>query len=152
MSYTKIKQGGFTLIELMVVIAIIGVLAGIALPAYKNYIVRSKMSEAMAVLTEGKLAVGEFFSTRGRLPASDDLAALDMPRTLDTDIVESLTYSPSSANVVVTLAPSGLGSDVNGRHIALSLVSSGNGRLFWRCVPGPSNPLSKKHLPANCQG
>ncbi|MBE9539837.1 MAG: prepilin-type N-terminal cleavage/methylation domain-containing protein, partial [Proteobacteria bacterium] len=69
MNIQKKSQQGFTLIELMIVIAIIGILAAIALPAYQDYTVRAKMSEPIAALSEAKTAYTEYFSANGYLPA-----------------------------------------------------------------------------------
>ena len=68
------RQGGFTLIELMIVIAIIGILAAIALPAYQDYTVRAKMAEPMAAMAEAKTSISEYLAARGVLP-DDELQA-----------------------------------------------------------------------------
>ena len=69
----KQMQKGFTLIELMIVVAIIGILAAVALPAYQDYTVRAKVSEVILAASAGKVQVAEYFQVKGALPAVGDL-------------------------------------------------------------------------------
>ena len=85
------KQQGFTLIELMIVIAIVGILAAIALPAYQDYTVRAKVSEAMVNLAEAKTTIAEYYSANNRFP--EDAAAAGINTNPNTDIVASINYS-----------------------------------------------------------
>ena len=149
------KQQGFTLIELMIVIAIVGILAAIALPAYQDYTVRAKMSEALANLAEAKTTVAEYYSANNYMPADATVAGINTSR--NTDIVASILYASSSNLPVLTAAvqASVIPGDTAGTAYTFELsgtTGAGN-RIIWKCKPGTgANKLATKYLPANCRG
>ena len=140
----KQVQKGFTLIELMIVIAIVGILAAVALPAYQDYTIRAKMSEALATIGEGKTSVSEYFIANGSVPTNATQAGI---RTdIDTSIVKSMTYTTGLLQVEIKA----IGGDTSlGDGFYLSLASTKGGTIQWRCKP---NDIDAKYLPANCRG
>ncbi|MGB5179952.1 MAG: pilin [Gammaproteobacteria bacterium] len=140
------QQKGFTLIELMIVIAIIGILAAIAIPAYQDYIVRSKVSEGLNMAGAAKLAVAETHDSNGGYPSVDNVSY-----GLPTDTSISGTYVTSiNANAgdgVITITYFNTHADVNGNTVTLT-PTAGTGSMKWVCA---STSIPKKYLPANCR-
>lgn len=150
----KKVQQGFTLIELMIVIAIIGILAAVALPAYKDYTVRAELSEAIATGAEAKTTVSEYYITSGK-GFPDTMAKAGVRGDIDTDTVQSVKYTGTGgvgggALISVTLK-AGIASDISAGDVAfqLSSVSTNGGTIQWTCKPGA---IPAKYLPANCRG
>ena len=140
----KAQQRGFTLIELMIVIAIVAILAAVALPAYQDYTIRARMTEALLLLGEAKTGVTEYFIANGELPA--DAASAGLRTGINTEVVDTMGY----ADGVIELSIKDLGGDTTaGDTVHLSVASTDGGILQWTCKPGT---IAAKYLPANCRG
>jgi type IV pilus assembly protein PilA len=151
-------QKGFTLIELMIVIAIVGILAAIALPAYQDYTVRAKMSEPMAYLSEAKTTLSEYYATRGEFPTAVQAGLNTNP---NTDIVASIKYNDSDGGIVsITLKPDVIpGETGSGVGFSLSPVTvTGSRSVQWVCGSATSKGtdistvVPAKYLPSTCRG
>ena len=137
----KKVQQGFTLIELMIVVAIVGILAAIALPAYQDYITRSKVTELVVQADGCKTAVAESYSATGVLPA--DTAAAGC-----TSKAAQYVAALSVADGVITVT--GTSAIPAGIDIVLTPVASSTDQpLVWTCTTTSS---AKKYVPANCRG
>jgi type IV pilus assembly protein PilA len=132
----KIQQG-FTLIELMIVVAIIGILAAVALPAYQDYTNRAKVSEVMLAASASKTPIAEWFQTKGALPAAADYT----PAWSATKYVASVSWDGAKIAATATAEIPGAG------DVQLTPADAGNGQLDWTCT----GTISAKYLPASCK-
>jgi type IV pilus assembly protein PilA len=143
----KNAQQGFTLIELMIVVAIIGILAAIAIPAYQDYTIRAKVSEAVLAASPGKTAVAEFYMSQGSMPT--DNAAAGFGQNIDTQYVNSVVYSRTDGDTaVLTVSIKDLGGSTAADQ---NFTLTGTGRpeaVEWNCEAGD---LATKYLPADCR-
>ena len=137
------NQQGFTLIELMIVVAIIAILAAIALPAYRDYTTRAKISELVIAADACKTSVAEFFQSQDVLPADTAEAGCD---TQATQWVASLGV----VNGVITVATSAaIPTDAQGNLVLTPTANASNdGILDWDCN---ASTIAPKFLPASCR-
>jgi len=138
-------QKGFTLIELMIVVAIIGILAAVALPAYQDYTKRSHVSEGLSLASGAKTSVTEYFSSIGSFPGSNTSAGLATNTSINGNAVTSVTVS---AGGLITIAYND--KVATGATLVLS-PSTVAGSVKWKCKGGASTPVDVKFRPSNCR-
>jgi type IV pilus assembly protein PilA len=147
----KTLQKGFTLIELMIVVAIIGILAAVAIPAYQDYIARAQVSEAVSLLGSGKTPFAEYFSSQGAWPssASDVMGNTAGKYTAGISIAGANTTAPGSVTLVATMGTTGVNVNIQGSTVGLNSTDGGK---IWTCfTTGLTGPLSSKYVPSNCR-
>ncbi len=139
------KQQGFTLIELMIVVAIIGILAAIAIPAYQDYTIRAQVSEGLNLGGGGKTAVTEYYQDTGVFPLDNVTAGLEAPGNIMGKYVTLVTV----ATGVITVTY-GNSANANITGATLILTPTDNlGSVSWACTAGLI--LVNKWLPAACR-
>ena len=139
------KQQGFTLIELMIVVAIIGILAAIAIPAYQDYTIRAQVSEGINLDAGAKASISEYFMDKGVLPADQTEAGM----AADTEITGSYTSSVAWDGAIITVTYGQQANDIiDGQTLTLVPDATGVGSPEWNCVRGD---LAAKHVPAACR-
>ena len=142
------KQQGFTLIELMIVVAIIGILAAIAIPAYQDYTIRAQVSEGLNLSGGAKAAVTEFYQDRGVMPDDNVEAGIAAPGEIQGNYVSTVTVLAGVITVAYSsAAPQAANAAINGQSLTLTPNVANAGSVGWTC----SGSLQNKHLPAACR-
>ena len=141
------KQQGFTLIELMIVVAIIGILAAIAIPAYQDYTIRAQVSEGLNLAGGAKAAVTEYTQDRGEFPGTNVLAGISAKEAIKGKYVKSVEVKTNG--IVTVMYGSGAHSMIDGKTLQLA-PSTNAGSVEWTCT-AVGTEIANKHLPAACR-
>ncbi|WP_082693530.1 MULTISPECIES: pilin [Aquitalea] len=137
-------NNGFTLIELMIVVAIIGILAAIAIPAYQDYTLRAKVAEGLSFADHAKTSVSEYYTSMGGWPANN--ASAGLPTSLPGNYVSDVQISISSGVSIVNV--SFASAVASGLVLTLTPAASSQGSIVWACS---STAGYEKYLPSTCR-
>ncbi|HGG9899883.1 TPA: pilin [Neisseria meningitidis] len=158
-------QKGFTLIELMIVIAIVGILAAVALPAYQDYTARAQVSEAILLAEGQKSAVTEYYLNHGIWPGDNNSAGVASSSTIKGKYVEKVEVAKGV--ITATMASSNVNNEIKGKKLSL-WAKRQNGSVKWFCgqpvtrnakatnddavnKATDNNEIDTKHLPSTCR-
>jgi len=141
----KIAQQGFTLIELMIVVAIIGILAAIAIPAYQRYTIRAQVAEGLSLSGPFKTAIAEFHNNNGAFPTDNVAAGLSAPGDYAGRYVSSVTVN---GPVVSIQYGNSANAQINGRIVTLTAIDN-LGSVGWDCSSGGA--ILDELLPPACR-
>jgi type IV pilus assembly protein PilA len=159
---SKAAQKGFTLIELMIVVAIIGILAAVALPAYQDYTVRAKVSEVVLAASSCRTTITEVVQSASQV----DISAI-LPTSCSFTATKYVTSGSVDANGVITIVGNHLAlggtTSATANSVSLTPIQTGTTALVgttdggktiaaWTCGPAGTNPMPAKYLPGSCKG
>jgi type IV pilus assembly protein PilA len=154
----KKVQEGFTLIELMIVVAIIGILAAIAIPAYQDYIIRSQVSEGANLIDGTKSSIADFYNNYGQMPSTQASAGLATSVSINGKYVSTVSYASGVITAVFSsVAPRTANAAINGSVLAYSAAPvAGGGTLNFNCkatatTGGNKTNILNKYLPTICR-
>jgi type IV pilus assembly protein PilA len=148
----KSMQKGFTLIELMIVVAIIAILAAIAIPAYQDYLIRSQVSEGATLADGAQTAVAEYYSNTGKMPGTNASAGIAVASSITGKYVKTVNVIANGVieSTFSSAAPQVANAAINGQILAFSPVTQA-GSIAWHCNAAPTN-VTPKYLPTACRG
>lgn len=143
-------QKGFTLIELMIVVAIIAILAAIALPAYQDYVARSQVSEAMSLTSGARTAVAEFYADRGAWPISNAEAGLSPATSIQGNYVRQVQVAATGGTIAATMKAAGSASAKIANGVFALTPNDTGGSIRWDCSTAATT-IDDKYLPSSCR-
>jgi type IV pilus assembly protein PilA len=154
----KMLQQGFTLIELMIVVAIIGILAAVAIPAYQNYTVRAQVTEGLNLGDGWKTAVAEYYAQYGTFPTTANLTAAGLTASTGKYVT---SVTSTTGNIIIVYGNQANTTAIGGKILGLTAYTNTNNDVIWICglaavpagltiAPGGTTTVKAQYLPTSC--
>ena len=147
----KSMQKGFTLIELMIVVAIIAILAAIAIPAYQDYLIRSQVTEGMTLMDGAKIAGTEYYANKGVWPPTNASAGIATAASIAGKYVLSVDWATNPNKITATFNATNANTKIQNKVLVLSPFSNGGGTFGWSCKASTGTDVPAKYLPSSCR-
>jgi len=156
------RQKGFTLIELMIVVAIIGILAIMAVPAYRDYIIRTQVMEGLNLATGVKTALATFDSMRGNLPKTNEAAGIAAAESFTGTYVTRVEVGKDGA-ITITYGGDRVNEEIRDKTLGINPARNAAGGLIWVCGTAPlpagataagapaTTDIEARYLPSECR-
>ena len=146
------REQGFTLIELMIVVAIIGILAALAIPAYQDYTIRAQVSEGLSLAGGAKASMSEYYQDKGSWPSGNTLAGLPAATQIKGKYVSQVAVTGTTAKGTITVKYGGGSTNTKIGNGVLVLEGTDNqGSISWVCKGGGKLETNQKWLPTACR-
>ena len=139
---------GFTLIELMIVVAIIGILAAIAIPQYQNFTVRAQVAEALTLTSEAKITIAQHFYTNGKFPADNEAAGLADAKDINGTYVERVKWKGNQGRLLVKFRTTAH-PEIAGASLRFTATPDGDS-ISWSCKSKGAIDITS-YLPSSCK-
>lgn len=143
-------QKGFTLIELMIVVAIIGILAAIALPAYQDYTIRAQVSEGMSLVGASKVAMAEYFQNEGGWASDQASYGLPPSGSITGQYVSDVDSVAADGVIQVTYSGDRANANIDGQILEFSAITDSGGSIDWICG-SDGTTVEERYRPTSCR-
>ena len=146
------KSEGFTLIELMIVVAIVAILLTLAVPAYQNYTIRAKVTECIAATAPPKIAITEYYQSMGGWPTTASQAGIDESLPKTSGLCRMFFYNEGRGDYAILVDSRAIGVAFTTRILPIMSPTESTGAVKWLCTRGSTTFDAMKYLPSSCRG